>query len=171
MCTWKMPSGISWLAKVDRSPWHQVKDCLTNVVEWQYARLLSTLCASVILFTGLAASSVGQELGQEYRKGDEVTALRETALKVETRTVGTVPKGAKLVVEQVRGNWLRVRSGQDAGWIKKQYVARTADISASPQQPAAARIHFDRGVNSLKTGEWDKAIEVQHGHTNQCGLH
>jgi hypothetical protein len=61
-------------------------------------------------------------IGQEFKKGDEVIALRGAALQVEAKTVGTVSKGDTLVVDEVQDEWLWVRSGDIQGWIGRNNV-------------------------------------------------
>ena len=73
-------------------------------------------------------------MGQDYKKGDEVIALRDLPLKVETETVGTVRKGDKLTVEDVKDNWLWVRSGETRGWIDSRNVTNSAASPAPAQE-------------------------------------
>ncbi len=56
------------------------------------------------------------------KPGEEIVALRDASLMVETNRVGSVRKGEKLTVEQVQGNWLWVRSGQTRGWLDRRDV-------------------------------------------------
>jgi len=88
------------------------------------------MLAVTIVSTSLAPVCVGQE----YRKGDEVIVRRDAPLKVETETVGTVRNGDRLVVEDVRGKWLWVRSGQTRGWIESDSVTAAGAPPAPGQQ-------------------------------------
>jgi len=65
-------------------------------------------------------------VGQEYRKGDEVVALRDCELKVGPHPIGTVRRGEKLAIEQIQDKWLWVRSGQTRGWIDSGSVMDAA---------------------------------------------
>jgi DUF4097 and DUF4098 domain-containing protein YvlB len=96
----------------------------------QHAKSMRTILMVVIASAYLAPIS----LGQEYRKGDEVMVRRDAALKVETETVGTVRNGDRLVVEDVRGKWLWVRSGQTRGWIESDSVTAAGAPPAPGQQ-------------------------------------
>jgi len=47
------------------------------------------------------AASPRSLMGREYEKGDVVIAVNDTELKVKNNTVGSVPKGEKLTIEDI----------------------------------------------------------------------
>jgi uncharacterized protein YgiM (DUF1202 family) len=59
---------------------------------------------------------------QDYKKGDEVVAVKKLDLRVSGKVRGTVPKGERLTVEQVKDKWLWVRYGETSGWIDSSSV-------------------------------------------------
>jgi len=88
-------------------------------------RFFKTLGIIFVVFT-ICLSVMTASFAQEYKKGDDVIALRDAPLKIETKMVGTVRKGDKLTVEDVQGNWLGVRSGDMHGWIEGTSVINAA---------------------------------------------
>jgi len=78
--------------------------------------------------------------GEEYKKGQEVVALRNAELKVEAKTVGTVRKGEKVTVEAVQDEWLWVRCAETRGWIERGIVMDAALMAWYERQPDMATI-------------------------------
>jgi hypothetical protein len=93
----------------------------------RYARSSLVILAVVTISVTSPADSRGREDKNDSSpsalgKGDEVVALRIAPLQVEAKTVATVRAGDKLLVEEVRDDWLWVRSGQTRGWIESTSV-------------------------------------------------
>ncbi len=69
------------------------------------------------------------------QEGDEVVPKSDAQLKVEREIVATVTPDDVLVVEQLQGDWLWVRTASEKrGWIKKD---RVAVYDATPPAPTA----------------------------------
>ena len=111
-----------------------------------------------------AAAASGQEPGgeedrteklkQELRRidiaskpGDEVVTLRDAELMVETKSVGSVPKGGKCTVEQVQDNWLWVRSGETRGWIESTSVIDAGLNAWYERQPDMTNAPLEASVD------------------------
>jgi hypothetical protein len=62
------------------------------------------------------------QIGTLLKPGDEVALLRNVQLKAGSETFGDIGKGERVVVEQIQGKWLWVRSEQTRGWIDKEAV-------------------------------------------------
>jgi hypothetical protein len=58
----------------------------------------------------------------ELKSGDAVVVLRDADLKVGQKVVGNSRRGERLVVGQVQGKWVSLRSGATSGWIDKRSV-------------------------------------------------
>lgn len=102
-------------------------------------RVVATL--TVVLLASFWSS--GQTQAQVA--GDEVVPSRQTSLKVKSTVVDTVGPGDVLVVEQVQGDWLWVRSpAGKSGWVKVDAVSRLDAVApgspdeAQPLPPLAA---------------------------------
>ncbi|MFH1924555.1 MAG: DUF4097 family beta strand repeat-containing protein [Planctomycetota bacterium] len=93
------------------------------------------LLAAMGAFVTLAAAAVGQE----YRPGEKVVALRDAVLKVGAQNVATVRAGESLAVERVQGKWLWVRADQTRGWIQTASVARPGAAAISNRQLGAGQ--------------------------------
>ncbi len=110
-----------------------------------YVRLALRFVTGMTIMWGttnlsLAAISRGQEPNQgaplaALEKGDEVIVLQDTALMIEAKTVGTVRKGDRLVVEQIQGDWLWVHTGQIRGWVRTRHVMSAALWNWYERQP------------------------------------
>ena len=115
----------------------------------QDTRATSIILAVVTVCVSLVTAS----MGAEYKRGDEVVALRDVELKVEAQAVGTVQKGEKLTVQDVQGEWLWVRRGETLGWIYHDHVVGVRDITGTWQVTSP---HFERSLPYL--------IEFSDGH-------
>jgi hypothetical protein len=107
---------------------------------------------AVLAFFGPIVTAIGQE----YKPGDEVVALRDTELKAGRETVGNARKGDKLTVEQVQDQWLWVRCGQTRGWIDSGRVLE-AQLSAWYQSQPAMESDPERGEAGLRVGQSGRA--------------
>ena len=106
----------------------------------RYAPSTSMIVAVITTCLTLGTASGAQEEKKDappdtLKKGDDVIALRVAPLQVESETVGTVGKGEKLVVEQVQGNWLWVRTGETRGWIDNSNVMGAVLLNWYQRQP------------------------------------
>jgi hypothetical protein len=111
-----------------------------------HARSMLTALAILAVCTTSAQCAFSQEPGGEPERtrklklelsqidampkaGDEVVALRDVELMVETTRVGSVRKGERLSVQRVKDDWLWVRTGNVRGWVDNRsvVVARLMD--------------------------------------------
>jgi hypothetical protein len=89
-----------------------------------------------------------------FKPGYEAILLRNVQLKAGSETFGTVAKGEKVVVEQIQGKWLWVKSGQTRGWVDKEAVMVTTLWDWYTRLSDNKLISTGRGVRAKFKGVW-----------------
>ncbi len=107
---------------------------------------------SIVAIVAIYSTSATQSKAQEYKKGDEVVALRHAELKVEKRVVGTIRRGEKLAIENVRSDWLWVRHGQTRGWIESTAVVAPDLLAHYQRRPEGSVAQIWGGVRTKING-------------------
>jgi hypothetical protein len=135
----------------------------------QYVRAGLLIIAVATIGVTSAVSVRGQEDKKKdmppsaLKKGDEVIALRVASLQVEAKTVGTVRAGDTLVVEDVQGDWLWVRSGEARGWIDARNVV---SLRIRLEAQRVAIYNLVGNVRVVQGPAPDVIVEMQRGGHN-----
>jgi len=98
------------------------------------------IIVAMTISVAFVAASRGQEDKKDappdaLKKGDEVIALRDSELRVEEKAVGGVRKGERLSVEDVKDDWLQVRTGETHGWVRTRVVIGAGLFEWFQKQP------------------------------------
>jgi hypothetical protein len=93
--------------------------------------------------------------------GDTVRVIRRTALKVDKQSVGIVPSGTAVKVEDINGDWLWGAHEGKQGWLAKREVTIQTPLldTLIESEPANAGLYQMRGLTLLAQGQLDKAME------------
>lgn len=89
----------------------------------RWALTLLLLACLAPLEAGLAAGNFA------YTKRTETNLLAEP--KPLAPSVGTLPLGRKVKIEQAQGSWLRINEGKLAGWVFAGNLAETAPATGA----------------------------------------
>jgi len=92
--------------------------------------------------------------------GETVRVVRHTSLRVETKSVATVPSGTELKVEDVNGDWLWVTHAGKQGWVAAKDVAGDTPLldEMIKLEPKNAGLYQMRGMLLMAQGKLDKAM-------------
>lgn len=93
--------------------------------------------------------------------GDTVRVIRRTELKVDKQSVGVVPSGTAVKIENLNGDWLWVTHDGKQGWLAKRDVTTQTPLldTLIESEPANAGLYQMRGLTLLAQGQLDKAME------------
>lgn len=98
----------------------------------------------------------------DYKPGDIVVVVKETELKVNNKTAGTVRPGFSLAVQKLQGDWLWVSDGIP-GWLKTSSVVPLDEATAYftdaiGKEPRNTRHYAARAMVWTEKKDYDKAI-------------
>ena len=91
-----------------------------------------------------------------------VTAPSEAKLKMETRIVGVVPRGASLEIKAAKKSGLQVHWNGMSGWVAKENVLSPDDairaFSKAIEEKHQACDYFGRGNARYSKGKYDEIV-------------
>lgn len=106
------------------------------------ARHAVTLAFVGVVVAAVVGVSYSVAADLQVKAGDKVVTIEESAVQVGTETLATVPSNTRLVVREVKDDWVAVvveRGGRKiSGWIQARRLAPVSD-AATAKQPGPAR--------------------------------
>jgi tetratricopeptide (TPR) repeat protein len=133
---------------------------LTQSNLWKQKETTMRLSVFVGIVIALLAGKVLAD--DDLRPGDQVIATENTEFTFDNKVVGTVGKGTPLVVQEVRGDQIRIRTNRP-GWLNASAVVKrdhaieyfSKVIESNPKSQEDLQV---RGMIWLSTEQYDKAI-------------
>jgi tetratricopeptide (TPR) repeat protein len=95
--------------------------------------------------------------------GQLMVVIQQTAIRVGTEDLETLPRGFPFTANQTQGDWVAV-ANRKSGWVLKKDVLPLSDATAHfskliGEKPEDETLLLIRGVLHQKAGEYDKAID------------
>lgn len=124
----------------------------------------TTLCSLVAALSLIATANL---LAIEV--GDKVQVVRSVDLKLGPETVGTVPKGAEVEIEAVKGDWVRVTYDGNNGWLRQRDVVSKTPmldllLTNQPRNASYYQVHglalLARGLTNDAIASYDESIRL-----------
>jgi hypothetical protein len=125
----------------------------------RYSKALLVAFAASVLCVSFAPISIGGD----YQKGSRVVALKDSQLRIETKSTGIVHKGDKFTVLNAKEQWLWVRSGESLGWIERTSVIDATLFDHYRRQPDG---FIDQVFGDVRTKVNGVTFEIQGGGLN-----
>jgi hypothetical protein len=109
----------------------------------------------LVAVLGFSAPTVSV-VGQEYKAGDKVVALRNTVLKVGTQTVATVRRGQILTIGQVQGDWLWIGNKTGPDRLSDCLPLRDVTVSETSRQDAIVSVELSNPLDGKEFAGYSK---------------